>query len=182
VEDNFLDVLSRHSYLKRAPLIIQSFEITNLKYIRSKLGRPKNIRLMQLIDDLDQKPMDVLLSGGSTTYAEMITPRGLKAVAGYADIISPDLRTLIPLGKDGRLGAPHSMINDAHQAGLTVQGYTFRPENRFIAADYRDGEGDNSRNVKGSIAEIQHYLRAGLDGFFTDDPGIGRQAVELYQG
>jgi glycerophosphoryl diester phosphodiesterase len=137
---------------------------------------------MQLIDDLDQKPMDVLLSGGGMTFADMVSPQGLKAMAVYADIVSPDIRTLIPLGKDGRLGAPHAMIKDAHQAGLTVQGYEFRPENQFIAADYRDGQGDNARNVKGSISEIHHYLRAGLDGFFTDDPGIGRQAVDSYQG
>ncbi len=182
VEDRLLDVITRHSYLKRAPLIIQCFEAPCLKYLRGKIGRPQNIRLMQLIDDLDQKPMDALLKGGRTTYGDMISPEGLKAITAYAEIISPDIRTLIPLKADGHLGAPHPMIGQAHKAGLTVHGYEFRPENQFIAADFRDGQGDNTRNVKGSIAEIHHYLRAGLDGFFTDDPGIGREAVNSYTG
>lgn len=182
LEDRFLDILSRHSYLKRAPLIIQCFEVPPLKYIRQKIGRPSNIRLMQLIDEPKMKPLDVTLKGGSTTYGDMIKPQGLKEIAAYAEIVSPDIRTLIPLKADGFLGAPHPMIKQAHEAGLTVQGYEFRPENQFIAADFRDGQGDNARNVKGSVAEIHHYLRAGLDGFFTDDPAIGRLAVDLYIG
>lgn len=182
LEDRFLDILSRHSYLKRAPLIIQCFEVPSLQYLRKKLGRPGNVRLMQLIDDLPMKPMNVALKGGSSTYGDMITPQGLKEIASYAEIISPDLRTLIPLKADGFLGAPHPMIKQAHQVGLTVFTYEFRPENQFIAADFHDGQGDNARNVKGSIAEMHHYLHAGLDGFFTDDPAIGRLAVDLYVG
>jgi len=59
-----------------------------------------------------------------------------------------------------------------------VHCYTFRPENRFLAADYRGPGGDNARHDAGAIAEIQHHLRAGVDGFFTDDSAIGRAAVE----
>ncbi|MFV8526861.1 glycerophosphodiester phosphodiesterase, partial [Ralstonia pseudosolanacearum] len=39
----------------------------------------------------------------------------------------------------------------------------------------------NARNVSGSIQEIQAFLRAGVDGFFTDDPAVGRQAVDTLQ-
>jgi glycerophosphoryl diester phosphodiesterase len=33
------------------------------------------------------------------------------------------------------------------------------------------------RNEAGSIAEIRRYLETGLDGFFTDDPALGRAAI-----
>jgi glycerophosphoryl diester phosphodiesterase len=47
-----------------------------------------------------------------------------------------------------------------------------------LAADFRDAAGEGARNPAGSIAEIQHYLAAGVDAFFTDDPALGRQAVD----
>jgi len=56
--------------------------------------------------------------------------------------------------------------------------WTFRPENRFLAADFRSADGENARNPVGSIAEIRHYVATGIDGFFTDDPALGRAAVD----
>ena len=32
-----------------------------------------------------------------------------------------------------------------------------------------------------SVAEITAYLRAGIDGFFTDDPAVGRAAVQAWR-
>ncbi|TPD89519.1 glycerophosphodiester phosphodiesterase, partial [Stenotrophomonas maltophilia] len=31
---------------------------------------------------------------------------------------------------------------------------------------------------EGSIAEMRAYLATGIDAFFTDDPALGRQAVD----
>jgi glycerophosphoryl diester phosphodiesterase len=62
---------------------------------------------------------------------------------------------------------------------LLVGTWTFRPENRFIAADFRDGGTPDARNERGSIAEMQRYLATGLDGFFTDDPALGLAARNL---
>ncbi len=42
----------------------------------------------------------------------------------------------------------------------------------------RNADGANARNVTGSVAEIRRYLDAGIDGFFTDDPAVGRLALE----
>ena len=36
----------------------------------------------------------------------------------------------------------------------------------------------NARNPEGSVAEIRRYLEAGIDAFFTDDPALGRRAVD----
>ena len=179
MEDRLLNVLADHSYTRRCPLEIQSFEVSNLKYLRAKLGRPANVRLMQLVDRPDQKPGDVLAAGGSLTYGQMVTPPGMAAVKAYADVVAPQVRAIIPLGADGRLAAPTSFVADAHAAGLLVHIWTFRPENHFLAADFRSAGADADRNEAGSLAEIRRYIAAGIDGFFSDDPAIGRRAIEL---
>jgi glycerophosphoryl diester phosphodiesterase len=36
---------------------------------------------------------------------------------------------------------------------------------------------ENARNEAGSVAEMRRYIAEGIDGFFSDDPGLGRIAV-----
>jgi len=177
LEDRFLATLAAHDYVRRCPLEIQSFEIANLKYLRAKLGRPPHIRLMQLVEPDAGKPADVVKAGYGPSYAEMVTPPGLAEVAGYADVIAPPTRAIIPLGPDKKLAAPTSLVADAHKAGLLVHIWTFRPENYFLAADFQDANGPTARNEAGSIAEMQAYIRTGIDGFFSDDPGLGKKAL-----
>ncbi len=177
MEDRFLAVLGAHSYARSAPVEIQSFEIANLRYLRRKLGRPANMRLMQLVEVGDMRPADVVAAGGAVTFAQMTSPSGLREMAAYADVVAPQTRAMIPLGPDGRLGSTTTLVDDAHRAGLLVHSWTFRPENQFLAADFQNSEGPNARNPQGSIAEIRRYLQTGLDGFFTDDPALGRVAI-----
>jgi glycerophosphoryl diester phosphodiesterase len=176
-EPRLLEALAASVYLRRAPVIIQSFEIANLKALRSRLGSFPNVQLMQLIDAPDSAPYDTVAAGRRRTYAEMLTPAGLAEIRTYADWISPNTRVLIPLGADGRLGPSTGVAQAARRAGLLVGTWTFRPENRFLAADFRDGSGDAARNPAGSVAEMRRYLAEGLDGFFTDDPKLGRIAA-----
>jgi glycerophosphoryl diester phosphodiesterase len=179
LEDRFLGTLAAHHYTRTCPLIVQSFETANLRYLRGKLGRPGNLQLMQLtVGGMPTlRPADVAAAGGTLTYAAMMAPAGLADIKRYADILAPDTRTIIPLGPDGRLARPSPVVADAHQAGLLVQPWTFRPENHFLAADFRNGAGDAARNEAGSVAEIRAYLATGIDGFFTDDPALGRRAL-----
>ncbi|SHM44314.1 glycerophosphoryl diester phosphodiesterase [Duganella sacchari] len=177
LEDRFLSILGAHDYTRRNPVEIQSFEIANLKYLRGKLGRRANLRLMQLVIGENVRPMDVAAAGGTLTFAQMCTPAGLRDIAQYADVVAPPTRSIIPLKKDGTLDQPSSLVQDAHQAGLRVEPWTFRPENHFLAADFRNSAGDAARNEAGSIAEIKRYIAAGIDGLFTDDPALGRAAL-----
>ncbi|MBA5639658.1 glycerophosphodiester phosphodiesterase [Duganella sp. LX20W] len=178
LEERFLAILAGHDYTRRNPVEIQSFEVANLKYLRGKLGRRANLRLMQLVVPDAVRPSDVAAAGGTLTFARMCTPEGLHDIATYADVVAPPTRAIIPLAKDGKLAQPTSLVDDAHRVGLRVEPWTFRPENRFLAADFRDGAGENARNEAGSVAEMQRYLATGIDGFFTDDPALGRRAVD----
>src|ERR1700754_4232422 len=175
MEDKVLATLAAHAYTRTAPVEIQSFEVGNLKYLRGKLGKAHpNSRLLQLMDDPGERPAD----DAGTTYGAMMTPEGLKGMATYADAIGPSTRSIIPPGKDGRLAPVAPLVHDAHAAGLEVHPYTFRPENHFLAADFRNDAGDAARNEAGSVEEIRAYLATGIDAFFTDDPALGRRALE----
>jgi len=178
MEDRFLRGLGESKYLGVAPVIVQSFEIANLKMLRRVLGDKPNVQFMQLIDEDALRPADVVKAGGTLTYGQMMSPEGLTAIAAYADWVAPWTRQLIPLGAGDKLGAPKPVIADAHRAGLLVGCYTFRPENQYLAADFRNGAGANTRNPEGSVTEIRRYVAAGLDGFFTDDPALGRRALD----
>jgi len=179
MEDELLATLAAHAYTRTAPVEIQSFEIANLKYLRGKLGNAHpNITLLQLIDEPTMHPGDVLAVGGALTYAQMITPAGLRAIAQYADAIGPDYHAIIPYTADGHLGTPTTLVHDAHAAGLQVHPYTFRPENTFLAKNFWQGDDPNTRNAAGMLAQLRVYLDTGIDAFFTDDPALGRQAVD----
>ncbi|HEY0062210.1 MAG TPA: glycerophosphodiester phosphodiesterase, partial [Telluria sp.] len=40
----------------------------------------------------------------------------------------------------------------------------------------------NSPSQRGdAVAEINAYLKTGIDGFFTDDPAVGRAAVNAFK-
>lgn len=174
LEDRFIATLAAHDYTRRAPVEVQSFEVANLRYLRKKLGRPANVKLMQLLGDDKQVPAD----GGKLTFGAMMTPAGLREMASYADVVAPQVRGVILLGPDGKLGKPKSIVADAHAAGMLIRVWTFRPENYFLAAEFKNADGDRARNVMGSVAEIRRYLATGIDGFFTDDPAVGRMAVD----
>ncbi len=62
-------------------------------------------------------------------------------------------------------------MRDAHAAGLLVHPYTFRAENTFLPADYKRGTVDPDYGR--AIDERVTFLRAGLDGLFTDQTDVG---------
>jgi len=182
LEERFVATLRAHAYTRHAPVTVQSFETANLKQLRKVLGKPDNVKLAQLViagGKYDAvRPADVAIARGSLTYGEMVTARGLRAMAAYADVVAPVTRAVIPLGADERLGKPTALVADAHAAGLQVVTWTFRPENAFLAADFRNGEGPNTRNEAGSIAEMRRYLETGIDGLFSDDTALARAAIQ----
>lgn len=175
----FLRTIAAHHYTRTAPLEVQSFETGNLKRIGVDVRAINpQARLMLLMGERKEVPPDLAARGEKTTFADLMTPAGLKDVRRYADVIGPSLTDLIPRDAQGNWLEPSSLVEDAHAAGLLVHAYTCRPENYFLPRQLRNGESDAARNVAGSIADIRRYLDMGLDGFFTDDPAIGRMAVD----
>ena len=177
MEDKVLATLRAHAYTQTAPVVIQSFETGNLRYLRGKIGRSSTIGLLQLLGGAQMALPDAGVDAAPRTYGQMIAPEGLKQIASYADAIGPDIRSIIPLDAQQRLGTPTSLVHDAHAAGLQVQPYTFRPENYFLAVNNRSSGAVTERNEAGALAELKAYLDAGIDAFFADDPGLARRAL-----
>lgn len=191
LEDRLLKMLADYGYTsKGSPVIVQSFEVANLKYLRSKTG----VRLVQLIGaggvDAQGKvllrgpyarPYDFALAQDPRTYATLLSPAGLGEIKTYADGIGPLKAYLlssrqVDANNDGKpddlngdgviderdrvLLAPSSLVKDAHAAGLFVHAYTFRSEAKRLVSDYR---GD-------AAAEYKKFFELGVDGVFSDFP------------
>lgn len=177
MEGKLLDALNAHPHTRTAPVVIQSFETANLRALRERIPRPSNLRLLQLYGDPNDKPYDTVAAGKPRTYASLTTPEALREVATYADAIGPHYLALAP--RNDADGTPRSaLVEAAHAAGLKVIVYTFRPENHFLPGDYRGTGAAAARHDAGSIRQIRDAIAVGIDGFFTDDPAVGRRAVD----
>jgi glycerophosphoryl diester phosphodiesterase len=168
LEQRLVDELRRHGLnTPDAPVYVQSFEVTSLKQLR-RLGM--RTRAIQLLSP-SGAPYDTAAAGGGPSYADLATPSGLASIARYAQGIGPHKAMVLPPLADGGLGAATSLVTAAHAAGLLVQPYTFRVENTFLPKDFRSGTGpsDYGRGLDEQVA----FLRAGIDGLFTDQADVG---------
>jgi glycerophosphoryl diester phosphodiesterase len=155
-------------------VVIQSFETTNLR----KLATQTRVPLVQLTSAVGA-PYDLKVAGDPRSYADIMTPTGLREVARYAKWLSPEKNSVIPRNAAGFLTPPSPVVKDAHRAGLKVVAYTFRDENQFLPADYRIG---TDPNAKGDIqAELRRFFEAGLDAVFADYPDSADQARDQWE-
>jgi glycerophosphoryl diester phosphodiesterase len=158
-EAPLLAALTQYGHVeKSAPVFIQSFEVENLKALRSKT----KLRLIQLMAETGSPP-----DRSDLTYAQMASAEGLKNVATYADGIGPNKAMVIPRTLLGNLGNPTTLVADAHKAGLAVHPWTFRRENYFLPLAQKSGV--DPRGVGDLNAEIKAYLATGIDGIFSDN-------------
>ncbi len=179
MEDVLLDMLLSADWARAAPVLIQSFEISNLRYLRARLARTGgNIRLLQLLDAPTLQPWDVAAAGGVLNYAQMASANGLREIASYADAVGVERRAVVPLDADGAFAAPTSLVRDAHAAGLEVHAYTFRPENHFLPRSLWLGNDPARVNIAGASADLHACLDAGVDAIFTDAPALARAVVD----
>jgi len=156
---------------RRVPVYIQSFEVASLQ----QLAELTTLPLVQLINCGGQ-PADFVTAGAPRTYADLVTPTGLEFVATYADGIGPCSALVIPADAAGNLASPTTLVADAHANDLVVHPFTFRRENQYLHPEFRSSADPNEPGKL--VAEIRAFLATGIDGFFTDNPAIGREAVE----
>ena len=158
----------------RSKVLIQSFETTNLR----QLAKQTRVPLEQLTS-ASGAPYDLVVAGDPRTYADIMSPAGLRDVAKYADWLGPEKNSVIPRNAQGFLQQPTPVVRDAHKAGLKVVAYTFRDENQFLPADFRIG---TDPNAKGDIlGELNAFFEAGLDGVFADYPDTADKARDRWE-
>ena len=146
-----------------APVFIQCFDILPLKTIMTLCKAPR----IQLVSPAGG-PTDVTI-----TYKNMTSATGLKDIAAYAQGVGPEYTMVIPT-VDGGLGPATALVADAHAAGLAVHPWTVRAENAFLPPKLRNG---TDPMVHGDVDALYHALyAAGIDGLFSDFPGLAAKA------
>ena len=141
----------------RAPVFVQCFEPEPLKTFRT-LSKARRVQLV------------------AASSPDMVTPEGLRRIASYADGVGPDWSLVIPT-RDGALGAPTPLVDEARALGLEVHPWTVRAENWFLPTRLRKG-GDPAAHGDAQ-AVLKALYAAGVTGVFSDFPGLAVKARDL---
>ena len=172
---------------RKAPVFIQSFEQSNLKWLNQRT----KVRLVQLVDANDinpdgsldytapfDRPYDWTASGKpellARTFAYFATDEGLREVKEYADGIGPWKPYIVSTRLEGgvrKLLPPTDLVRRAHRHGLLVHPYTFRNEQRNLAADYQGNP----------VNEYLLFYKLRVDGLFSDFPDTASTARILFE-
>ncbi|MDO9224176.1 MAG: glycerophosphodiester phosphodiesterase [Caulobacter sp.] len=167
------EALGRNGLIGReSKVFVQCFEVGPLKALRPLT----KARLVQLIDS-EGSPADL----PGLKYADMVTAEGLKAIAAYADGVGPDKSLVTPT--DGKvLLPPTDLVTNAHAVGLQVHPWTVRAENYFLPAGLQRGDAGPTRpREHGDVAAMFRALyAAGVDGLFSDFPGLADEARKAW--
>lgn len=171
-EQPLLEALQRYGYGRRAdPVYIQSFEVGNLKALRSR----SDLSLVQLVAPEGQ-PFDFTLAGDRRTYADLMSDAGLTEIAGYADAIGPHKWMVVRF--DAAQAQDSGLARRARAAGLAIHVWTLRAENEFLPPLLKSSA---DAAAHGDLAaEIHALLDAGITGMFADQPDMASKTLKQW--
>jgi glycerophosphoryl diester phosphodiesterase len=206
LEPRLLDALDDAGWnRRRAPVFIQSFEQSNLRWLNRRTG----VRLVQLVDanavntdgTLDytppfDRPYDWTVSGRprllARTFGFFATDDGLDEVAEYADGIGPwkpyihSTRALV-INPNGTVGDANGdgAVNQTDRALLPEPtDLVERAHERGLLVHpytFRNEQGELASDYDGNpINEYLHFYELGVDGLFSDFSDTAFTARELF--
>ncbi|MFJ6938267.1 glycerophosphodiester phosphodiesterase [Streptomyces sp. NPDC101132] len=177
LEEPLARLLRRYGCDRRdSAVFLQSFEPSSIQ----RLGRLVDSPRVVLLSSAASRPWDFEQAGDPRTVADLVTPEGLKWIAGFAQGIGPTLDLVIPRDAAGRLGTPTTLVRDAHARGLVLHPYTARNENQFLPADFR--RGTDPAAYGDVFGALRTYFAQGIDGIFTDQPDTALLAAADFTG
>lgn len=166
------------------PVYIQSFEVSNLWWMRQQGLQQYQVRaaLVQLLGDMSgnslypvsnfAEPWDLvgktaeearqinpMLQQAGFHYGHFFTPAGLKFLQSYVNGIGPWKEQWFSQNQ------PQRQLFLSTQSPLKVHPYTFRAEKAFLPSDVTD-----------LTTELRQVYQQGVDGVFTDFTAIAVQA------
>jgi len=203
LEDKLIETLQAAGWNSRnAPVFVQSFEPSSLKYMRSKGLKTK---LVQLIDANDydlrtgkvtfappfDRPYDWTLAGDSRLFSAMVTPAGLAEIKTYADAIGPWKPYIVPV--KGTLDASGNLRDMNGDGKVDYADASTQPPTTLVADAHKAGlmvhpytfRNEQRRLAfdyqKDPKAEYLQFYRLGVDGVFSDfvDTAIAARAIFL---
>ncbi|GGS05888.1 glycerophosphoryl diester phosphodiesterase [Streptomyces nojiriensis] len=158
-----------------AALFLQSFEPSSIQRLSRLVSAPRVV----LLSAAGTRPWDFEVAKDPRTVADLVKPEGLKWIAGFAQGIGPTMDLILPRDAAGKLGAPTTLVKDAHARGLLLHPYTARNENSFLPAEYRKGTDPTAYGD--ALGAFRTYFEQGIDGIFTDNPDTGLLAAEAFR-
>ena len=159
LEGRLLDALKANGLnTAGAPVFVQCFEVEPLKTFHKLGGRARRVMLVS------QGPAPV----------EVKSAAGVKAIAAFAEGLGPEWPLVIPATADGDLAPATQLVAWAHTAGMAVHPWTVRAENAFLPAKLKRGTNPAG---PGDVDRVYRALfGAGVDGLFSDFPGLAARA------
>jgi glycerophosphoryl diester phosphodiesterase len=145
------------------PVFLQSFEPSSLQKLKRMTGLP----VAQLVDAVGA-PYDFVAAGDPRTFRDLVTPEGLRFVRTYADVVAVNMDLIIPRDATNHLGAPTTLVRDAHRLGVGVHAWRFANENTFLPADYQ--RGTDPKAWGDFPAHYRRFFREDIDGVLSDFP------------
>lgn len=187
---------------KDAPIYVQSFEPSSLKYLKAN---GLNTKLIQLIDADDvnlatgaltfaapyDRPYDWFKAGDTRLFSAMVTPAGLAEIKTYADGIGPWKPYIISV--KGQLGADGKVRDVNGDGKVNYADASSLPPTTLIADAHKAGLfvhaytfRNESRRIPADFKndpkeEYKAFYRLGIDGLFSDfaDTAIAARADYL---
>lgn len=202
LEDKLITIINATGWnSKTAPIYVQSFEPSSLKYLRSK---GLNTRLIQLIDadDYDLKtgkltyaapydrPYDWFKSGDKRLFSDMVTVAGLTEIKTYADGIGPWKPYIVPVKWE--LNAAGAAIDKNGDGATNLMDAVSQTPTTLVADAHKLGllvHPYTFRNEKKRLTfdmagdptnEYLQFFRMGVDGMFSDFPDTAVAAKAKY--
>ena len=202
LEDKLIAQLTAAGWNRKdAPVFVQSFEPSSLKYMK---GKGLQTKLIQLIDadDYDFKtgglsfappydrPYDWTLAGDKRLFSAMVTPAGLAEIKTYADGIGPWKPYIVPV--KGEFDANGKMKDLNGDGKVNLQDARTQPPTSLIADAHKAGlfvHAYTFRNEKRRLAfdyagnpqaEYLQFYRLGVDGLFSDFTDTALAARDAY--
>lgn len=186
---------------KAAPIYVQSFEPSSLKYMKAQGLATKLVQLIDA-DDVDlatgkltfaapyDRPYDWFKAGDKRLFSDMVTPAGLAEIKTYADAIGPWKPYIMSV--KGQLDA-NGKVKDINGDGkVNYADASSLPPTTLIADAHKAGLmvhaytfRNESRRIPADFkgdpkAEYKAFYRLGLDGVFSDFADTAIQARTEY--
>ena len=146
-----IDTLNAYNLTRPTdPVIIQTFHIEELTYIRQTLG--SQLRLYALITRNS-------VNESSSDYDFYQTEEGIRNLSQTVQALAPDYQLLVNYDANKAILSPKNFTRWAHQYNLRVYPYTFRKDSLFFAGNFEQ-----------LIDYFWHTV--GVDGFITDHADV----------
>lgn len=203
ITDKLLEVLTAQGWNNASsPVYVQSFEVSNLQYIRSK----STVRIIQLLSCYDValngeliftvpqgesisdgKPYDWHLTGDTRDYGFFRTQEGLDFVKTYANGIGPWKPFIISYkgtdaNNDGKADDINAdgKVNDADKEALSPSSLITDAHKKGLQVHAYTFRNEGRRLLRdynnNPILEYKTFYKLGLDGLFSDFPDVAIQA------